>query len=197
MSYLIQAGVTLVQFVIGLYLLIVLMRFLLQLFRADFYNPISQTIVTLTNPPLRILRRVIPGYAGIDVPSIVLLILIQLIEICLLSLLLVGTLPSVTGLITLTIAKLFELTTYVFIFFIFIGVIISWINPGAYNPLTILIHQLTDPLLRPVRRQIPPMGGLDITPMVALLILYLFLTLVVAPMLDYGNYLAGFPVRII
>lgn len=197
MSYLIQAAVTLVQFVVGLYLLIVLLRFLLQLVRADFYNPISQALITLTNPPLKILRRFVPGYAGIDWPSVILILLIQIIEICLLTLLLTGNLPTVSGLLVLAIAKILKLTAYVYMFLIFISVITSWINPGAYNHLTILIYQLLDPVMRPIRRRIPPMGGLDISPMVALLFIYLFLTLVVAPLQDYGNYLSGYSLRIL
>ncbi|MEE9551719.1 MAG: YggT family protein, partial [Gammaproteobacteria bacterium] len=66
-----------------------------------------------------------------------------------------------------------------------------------YNPLTVLIHQLTDPLLRPVRRRLPTMGGLDWSPMIVLLGIYLFLTLIVAPLLDYGNALNGYPIRLL
>ncbi len=196
MSYLVQAGATLVQFVIGIYLLLVLLRFLFQLVRADFHNPISQTIVTLTNPPLRLLRRIVPGYAGVDWPSILLLILIQAVELCLLALLITGELPTIPGLMVLTIANLLKLTAYIFIFLIFLGVIISWISPGAYNPITVLIHQLTNPLLHPVRRRLPPMGGLDWSPMIVLLGIYLFLTLIVAPLLDYGNALNGYAIRL-
>ncbi|MBT7952724.1 MAG: YggT family protein, partial [Gammaproteobacteria bacterium] len=74
-------------------------------------------------------------------------------------------------------------------FFIFITVIISWINPGAYNPLTVLIYQITDPLMRQVKRRIPTTAGLDWSPMVVLLGIYLFLSLVVAPLMDLGNSL--------
>lgn len=196
MSYILQAAVTLVQFVVGLYLLIVLLRFLFQLARADFYNPISQAIVKLTNPPLKILRRIIPGYAGIDWPSIVLMLFIQALEIALLTSLIFGTLPEPAGLLVLSIARLLQLTVYVYIFMIFIIVVISWVNPGAYNPLTVLIHQLTEPLMRPVRRKLPTTGGLDWTPMAVLLGLYLTLSLIIAPLLDWGNALSGITYRL-
>ncbi len=196
MSYILQASVTLVQFVVGLYLLIVLLRFLFQLTRADFYNPISQAIVKLTNPPLKILRRLVPGYGGIDWPSIILLLIIQTLEIVLITALISGNLPKPAGLAVLSIAHLLQLTIYVYIFMILIMIVISWVNPGAYNPLTVLIHQLTEPLMQPVRRKLPTTGGLDWSPMAVLLGLYLTLSLIIAPLLDLGNSLSGLPFRL-
>ncbi len=189
MTYLLQAGITLVQFVIGIYLLLVLLRFLFQLVHADFYNPVSQAVVSLTNPPLRFLRKFVPGFAGIDWPSIVLLFTIQALELLLISLLLTGQLPSPVGLFVLCVAHLLQLTAYVYMFLIMIIVVISWINPGAYNPLTVLIYQVTEPLMKEVRRRVPTTAGLDWSPMVVLLGIYLFLSLVVAPLMDFGNHL--------
>jgi len=189
MTYLLQAGITLVQFVIGIYLMLVLLRFLFQLVRADFYNPISQAIVTATNPPLRFLRKFVPGFAGIDWPSIILLFSIQALEIVLIALLLTGQMPSPAALFVLCLAHLLQLTAYIYMFFIMIIVVISWVNPGAYNPLTVIIYQITDPVMREVRRRIPATGGLDWSPMVVLLGIYLFLSLVVAPLMDLGNSL--------
>lgn len=197
MNYLLQAFFTIVQFVFGFYLILIMLRFLLQLVRADFYNPVSQTIVKLTNPPLKILRRFIPGYSGIDWPCVILLFLVQGLELFLLALIFTGKLPNVPALIVLSFAHLLQLCTYVYVFFIFLGVIISWINPGAYNPLTVLFNQLTDPLLRIARKRMPDMGGLDFSPMLVLLVLFLFLALVVAPLLDLGNALNGFQRRIL
>lgn len=189
MTYLLQAGITLVQFVIGIYLMLVLLRFLFQLVRADFYNPISQAIFTATNPPLRFLRKFVPGFAGIDWPSIILLFSIQALEIILIALLLTGQMPSPAALFVLCLAHLLQLTAYIYMFFITIIVVISWVNPGAYNPLTVIIYQITDPVMREVRRRIPATGGLDWSPMVVLLGIYLFLSLVVAPLMDLGNSL--------
>jgi len=189
MTYLLQAFGTLVQFVIGIYLVLVLLRFLFQLVRADFYNPLSQAIVTATNPPLRFLRKFVPGFAGIDWPSIILLFSVQALELCLIALLVTGRMPSPMALIVLCLAHLLQLAAYVYMFCIFIIVVVSWINPGAYNPLTVLLYQLTDPLMREVRRRIPPTAGLDWSPMVVLLGIYLFLALVVAPLMDLGNNL--------
>jgi YggT family protein len=196
MSYLIQAAVTLVQFTVGIYLVIVMLRFLLQQVRADFYNPVSQAIVKVTNPPLRVLRRLIPGYSGIDWPAIILLFILQALEICLVALLVIGTIPGPAGLLVLCVAGLIRLALFLYIALIFVGVIISWINPGAYNPVTILVYQLTDPLMRPVRRRLPTTGGLDWSPMVVLLLLYLGMTLIAAPLQDLGHSLSGIPFRL-
>ena len=189
MTYLLQALVTLVQFVIGIYLILVLLRFLFQLVRADFHNPISQALVTVTNPPLRILRKIVPGFSGIDWPSIILLLSVQALEISLIALLVTGNMPSPTALILLCLAHLLQLTAFVYMFCIIIIVVVSWINPGAYNPMTVLIYQLTDPLMRQVRRRVPATAGLDWSPMIVLLGIYLFLSLVVAPLMDFGNRL--------
>lgn len=189
MAYLLQALITLVQFVIGIYLILVLLRFLFQVVRADFYNPISQAIVTVTNPPLRLLRKIVPGYAGIDWPSIILLISVQALEIGLIALLVTGDMPSPMALIVLCLAHLIQLTAFLYMFCIFIIVVVSWINPGAYNHLTVLLYQLTDPIMRHVRRRIPTTGGLDWSPMIVLLGIYLILALVVAPLMDFGNSL--------
>ena len=196
MNYLLQAIFSLIQIVFGLYLSLIMLRFLLQLVRADFYNPLSQVIVKLTNPPLKWLRRFIPGYAGIDWPCIALLLLVQVCELLLLTLIFTGHLPAISALLVLSVAHLLQLCAYIYIFCITIAVLISWINPGAYNPLTVLVYQITNPLLAMVRRRLPDTGGLDFSPMVVLLAGFLFLSLVVAPLMDWGNALNNIPVRI-
>lgn len=196
-SYLTGAAVYLINFLFGLYLLAVMLRFLLQLVRADFYNPLSQFLITITNPCLRHLRRWVPGFLGIDWPSIILLTLLQGIEICLIVLVRGGGLPVLAGLPVLIVAHLLELCIWIYLGVIIIQVVISWISPGAYSPVTVLIYQLTDPLLRPLRRLLPPTGGLDWSPLVAMVLLNLLLMLVVAPLLDLGNLLSGYGMRIL
>lgn len=196
-NYLANAGEYLITLILGLYILAVMLRFLLQIVRADFYNPVSQLIVTVTNPTLRPLRKFIPGFAGIDWPSIILLCLLQGIEICLIALMKIGSIPAITGLLVLIFAHLIKLVIFIYIVLIIIQVIISWVNPGAYSPMTIIIYQLTDPVMRPVRRVIPVAGGLDWSPLVVLICLNLLLMLVVAPLQDLGNGLSGYPLRIL
>jgi len=196
-TYLTHAGEYLITLLFTLYMLAVILRFLLQYVRADFYNPISQLLVKVTNPLLRPLRRWIPGYAGIDWPSVLLLITLQTIELCLVALLKTHGLPMFPGLIILVFAHLLKLTVYLFLIVIIIQAISSWINPGAYSPITVLMYQLTTPLIRPIQKFIPPAGGMDWSPFVALIILQLILILFIAPLQDYGNLMAGYPLRLL
>ena len=186
--YIDNAATFLVEVVFGIYILVVMLRFLFQLFRADFYNPVSQLLVKLTNPPLQPLRRVVPGVFGIDTASIVLLIALQAVELWLVYNI-GGATTSPAGLVLLTIAELLALTLNVFMVSIFIIVVISWINPGSYNPMLSLLHSLTEPLLRPLRQALPPAGGFDFSPLLALILVMLLKLLVVAPIHDQGKLL--------
>lgn len=185
-----QAGAFLVEAVFGLYIIALLLRFLLARVRADFYNPFSQFIVRLTDPPLKPLRRLIPGVMGIDWALITLLIVVQALEIGLIAWLFAGRIPAPPGLAALTLAHLLKTLIYIYIFIIIAQVIISWLNPGAYNPVTVIMYQLSESALTPVRRLIPPAGGFDWAPLALMIILNLALILLVSPLLDLGRQLA-------
>ena len=179
-GYLAQPAVFLVKVLFGLYATLVVLRFLLQLVRADFYNPLSQFIVKATRPLLNPLRRVIPGVSGIDIASLVLAwLVITLEQLAILSLAGSGFQPL--GAALLAIPELITLFINVFLFAILIQVILSWVNPGGYNPAIALIHSLTEPLLAPVRRRMPDMGGLDLSPMVVMLGLVVLEMLLIPP----------------
>ena len=188
-SYFGDAGSFLIDTIIGLYILAVMLRFLLQWVHADFYNPVSQFLVTVTNPPLIFLRRFIPGLFGIDLASIILMLLLEVAKTYLISWINNFT-PNFPGVLLLAVGELIQLAVWIFIITLFIRVILSWIQPGGYNPVLGLIQQLTEPLLAPARRLIPSFGGLDISPIAIFILLYLTLMLVVRPILDYGRFLA-------
>ena len=173
-SFLTEAGILLVEVVFGLYLLAVLLRFLFQLARADFYNPISQFLVAFTNPLLKPLRRLIPGLYGIDLASLVLLLLLKCVELYLL-LLLGGVAVQWLPIVAAATVDLLRLTLNVYFFAILIRVILSWFMPyGIHqNPAGSLLVSLTEPLLRPARRLIPPIGGLDLSPIAVIVVLQL------------------------
>ena len=182
-----QALVFLVDMLLGLYILAVLLRFLFQVVRADFYNPFSQALVTITNPTLAPLRRMIPGLYGIDVAAIVLLLILQCLKNFIIWLI-QGVQPKVMGLAVVSAVELLQLTLWVFIIAIFIRVILSWVSPYAahQNPVVGLLNNLTDPLMRPARQVIPPMGGLDLSPIAVFILLYLTIILIVKPLLAFG-----------
>ena len=189
-GYFTQAAVFLIEIIFGLYILAVLLRFLLARVRADFYNPLSQFIVKVTNPAIKPLRRFIPGYMGIDWPSIVRLFTVQVVQIILIALVTSEHIPAPMGLFVLTFAYLLKNVIYVYIFIILIQVVISWVNPGASNPATVIMHQLSEPVLKPARRLIPSAGGFDFSPLVVLIGLQLMIILLVSPLMDLGRGLS-------
>ena len=174
MSGFAEALIYIVQTLGSLYLLIVLLRFILQLVRADFYNPLSQFILKATQPLLTPLRRVIPGLGGLDLASLVLAILVQLL-LMLVVILIAGANPLSVGLQLLvwTIIALTSLCLKIFFFAMIISVILSWVAPGSYNPGAQLVNQICEPLLAPFRKLIPNLGGLDISPIFAFILLNL------------------------
>jgi YggT family protein len=168
----------LVQVLFGAYILVVMLRFLLQLLRADFYNPLSQFIVRVTSPVLHPIRRVIPGVGGIDFASVLLMWVLKSIELILI-LLILGIQKNLLLTLLWALPELLNLLLNVFLVAIFIQVILSWVNPGAYNPASALLYTLTEPILRPARRIIPPISGLDLSPWVVIVVLILLKMLVV------------------
>lgn len=181
MDYLGQAGVYLIETLFGLYIFAVLLRLLLQLTRADFYNPIAQFLVAITNPPLLPLRRVIPGLWGIDWASVVLLAILQALKFYLLDLL-KGDVRQPAGFALWVLTDFLQLLVYFYLFTIIVRVLISWVSPNPHNPLVALLVRLTEPLLRPARRLIPPFGGFDLSPIAVLIGLQLSLIVLIQPL---------------
>nr|VFJ73163.1 MAG: YggT family protein [Candidatus Kentron sp. FW] len=184
--YIGNAGTFLIQTLLGLYIMAVMLRFLFQLVKADFYNPISQFVVKVTDPPLRYLRRFIPGLWGLDLASVVLLLILQSMEIWIISAILGGGANPI-GVIILSVARLLELAIHVFMFSIILHVIMSWVNPNVYNPMVSLLYSLTEPLLEPARKWIPSVSGLDLSPILVIVGLQLILLLFTTPLADFGK----------
>ena len=180
-DYLLSPVQFLITTLFELYILVVMIRFLLQWVRADFYNPVSQFVVKVTNPPLKPLRRVIPGFAGLDISSIILMLILQSISFSILFLL-QGREFLPFAIIMLSLAELVSLAINVFLFAIFIQVIVSWINPMAgHNPAMSILYSITEPLLRPARRMLPPISGLDLSPIIVILGLQVLKMLLIPP----------------
>ncbi|MFT4928825.1 MAG: YggT family protein [Phenylobacterium sp.] len=173
------------NFLIGtlfdLYLMVVLLRLWLQWARADFYNPFSQFVTKATNPLLKPLRKVIPGWGGFDFASLVLALLVAGAKVVVLVLLSGGGFPLVAILIQSVVTVLKEAFTLVF-WVLILRAILSWISQGN-NPVEAVMHQLTEPLLAPVRRILPSMGGFDLSILVVLLGMQ-FLQILMADMLQ-------------
>ena len=156
----------------SLFVMAILLRFILQLVKADFYNPISQAIVKVTSPLLNPLRKIIPGFGGMDLAALVLAFIVQAIFVVL-KMKIVGYVVFPVGTVSvLSLYFLLKTVLDLYTFALIIMVIASWVAPGSYNPGLMLLHQITEPLCSRVRRVIPPMGGLDFSVMVVMFAIF-------------------------
>ena len=161
----------LVQTFLSLFLLAMLLRFLLQLVRADFYNPICQFLVKITNPLVIPLRRVLPGYGGIDVASLLLALLIQALSIVSLLALYGAGLPGVLQLIVWSVLGVVGLLVNVYFFALLAMIILSWVAPGSAHPAVHLLYQITEPVMAPFRKILPAAGGIDFSPILVFILI--------------------------
>lgn len=179
----------LINITFGIFIFLVLLRFILQLVRANFHNPLAQMLVKVTNPVLRPLRRIIPGLGGIDFASIVLLLVLQTAQVILIGLLPGRSVIAPPGLFLLVLGLLIDHVVWLYMFTVIIQVLIGWINPMAYHqPAGQLLLQINEPWLRPLRRKFEPINGFDISPILFIIILMAVHFMIATPLLDLGRY---------
>lgn len=169
-----NVGVFLVDTLFTLYIGAVLIRFLLALARANFYNPLSQFLVKITNPVLAPLRRLIPPLGKLDTAAVVLALGLMILKVFLL----VGIQGDSVNFVTVVVFSVVELLRMViniYIFALIIQAVLSWVGNSYGNPLADLLNSMTDPILRPIRSVVPTIGMVDLSPMVAILLLYVVL----------------------
>ncbi len=175
-----------ILFAFRLYIGAVMLRFLLHWVRADFrFNPVARGLMTVTNPVLVPLRRFVPGYKGVDWAAVLLMLVLAMVAVATV-LALAGQSPSLPALIILAVAELMTVAVKLFFFAILLMVIVSWVSPGTYNPAIELVHAVTEPLMRPARQLLPPLGGFDLSPILVLLLLHLTERLIIIPIRGYG-----------
>jgi len=182
-SYLGNAGTFLISTLFGLVILVVMLRFMLQCVRGDYYNPVSQFLVKATNPMLAPIRRIVPGLWGLDMAAVLLMVALQYVEL-LLTMLIIGQAFNPLGLLFYAVVELVRLLYFIFLFSLIIQAVMSWVQPGGYNPVLALLQQLNEPLLRPARRLAPPISGFDLSLLVVLIVLQLISILLIAPLND-------------
>jgi YggT family protein len=159
----------LVKTLSDLYLLTFLLRFVLQWIRADFYNPLAQFVVRVTNPLVRPARRIVPGAAGLDLATLVVMFLLECVFTWLL-LRIVGITVAPATFLFFVVLRLVSLTLWFYMIAIFVYVIMSWFA-GGYSPIGAVLADVVRPVLAPVRRFLPPIGGLDLSPLLVLILL--------------------------
>jgi YggT family protein len=181
MSAIGSVGYLLVNTLGGLFILAVLLRFLLQIAKADFYNPFTQAVVRITEPAVRLLRPFIPGLRGLDLSSLLLALLAQCIATALLIVLRGFTIPSVGLVLTWSLVGLLSFILNIYFWALIISIVASFIAPHSGHPALLLIRQLTEPLMTPFRRLLPAMGGLDFSPIFVFLALQIIRVVLIDP----------------
>jgi YggT family protein len=171
----------LLNIVFGLIVYAVLLRFLMQVLRAPFRNPLGQAVSALTDWAVKPVRRILPGYRGYDWASLVLAWLFQALWLAAMIALGTGIVSgAVAGLVAvLAIVELIKAALWIAIVAVFVQALLSWVAPDG--PIAGVLNALTFPLLRPIRRVIPPLGGvLDLSPLIVIVLAQLVLIVPVA-----------------
>lgn len=166
----------LVGTLLDLYITAVMLRLLLQWVRADFYNPVCQFLIRVTNPVLVPLRRVIPPIGRLDTASVVLMLALEFLGVWIVSRIASSPL-SLAGIAAFSVTKLLATLLFTYFFLIIVNVILSWVAGSSRHPVVPLVYQLTEPVLRPIRCVIPPIAGIDLSPVFALIAIRFLLLL--------------------
>ena len=186
-TYTSNAGLFLINILLGSAIFIALLRLILQLMGADSRNPISQSIKVITDPILQPTRRYLPRFRSLDSASLLILIAMQMM-LTWLSLRMISTLdPNIISIFVFSIGEIIAKFTRILIWAIIINALISWFSAGSYHPIVDVINSITNPLLDRARKVLPMSTGLDFSPLLVIIVLQLVLILVVSPLKDLSN----------
>lgn len=178
-----DAGYFLISTLFDLYLFILMLRMILALSGVHYLNPLTQFVIKLTQPLINPLRRILPTVRGIELSTLFCLFILECIKFLLLSLMSKG-LPNPAGLLILAFADLIKLGLMIFFYAILAGALLTWVN--VQHPIVAVLDQITAPILRPIQRILPPIGGFDLSPIPALIGIQLIIILIVSPLLWLG-----------
>ncbi len=181
-----NASAFLVHSIFDIYIFILLLRFVLQYLRVDYYNPFTQFIVKATSPVVVPLRRIVPGFWGIDFATLLVIIALTSLKVSLVMFISLHKFPNPAGILIWSLGEIVNLTINLFFYSILLSVILSWVAPLSQSPVAPILYRLTEPLMRPMRRMIPPIGGFDITPIPVMIVLQLLKILVGDPLTHTG-----------
>lgn len=178
-----EGFVFLISSIFDLYLFILVVRLVLVWAGANWFDPITQFIVKVTNFIITPLRRMIPNVGKLELATLLVILAMEAIKFCVISLMSVGT-PNAAGVLVLASADTLKLFVQFFFYAILIQVVMSWIQPQS--PMMRVLYQVTSPIMRPVQRLVPPIGGMDISPIPAMIGLQLLLIMLVNPLMGLG-----------
>lgn len=179
-----SAGLMLVNSLIGIYLFILMLRFLLQASNADYYNPVSQTVVKITQPVVGPFQRFLGPVAGrFDLATLAAGFVLKVLGIIVIFMIIGVGIPPIGGLLIATVAALANAILKIYFFSLIVMIILSWVAPQASHPGALLVMQLVEPIMAPVRRVIPPLGMIDLSPIVVFIAINLLDGLVVGALI--------------
>lgn len=184
------ALIFIINFIFDVYIYILILRLFMQKFHASWHNPFTQLIVKLTNPIVKPLRRIIPGFKGYDLSIVVLCLILEFIELWLLIWLQLGETPGVIGTLVIGIAQFATKVVNLFLIITVISAILSWFPQLRGNPMVEIVFVLSEPLLQFIRRFLRPISGFDFSPIVVILACILIKILILTPLTAYGMKLA-------
>lgn len=174
----------LINTVFDLFLFILMVRIILVYVRANYFDPLTQLITKLTDFAVKPLRRIIPNIYRFETASIVLVIILELIKFSLILSLTVG-IHNIMALFIFSFADMIKLLLQTFFYAILIQAIMSWVQPVSMMAHS--LYQITQPIMRPFRRLIPPVSGFDVSPIPALILLQVLIILLVNPLMSFGK----------
>ena len=177
--------VFIVQTLFELYLLVLLLYVLLRASGAHYVNPVIQTLVRISEPLIKSVRKVVPEIGRIDWAAWVVIFFVKFIEVIILMLL-TSLSPNILGMLLFSLVGILKLIVNIYFFAIIIFALMSWFQSLAQNPLNHVLYHLTNPILKPVRGLIPLIGGIDLSPLAVLIILQLINIIFLNPFLDFS-----------
>ncbi|MCX7089682.1 MAG: YggT family protein [Methylococcales bacterium] len=185
-SYMSEPIIFLIDTLFSLYILAIILRFLLQWSGASSSNSMAQLLIKVTHPPLKLLRRYIPSVRNIDTSALVLALALQMLADFSI-LFLKGVVVGIGALVVISFTQLLSLVINVFIFAIFASALLSWFNPGAFSAVAALLYSLSEPILKVCRQMLPDLGGVDFSPLAALIMLQLAKMLLLPPLHELAS----------
>ena len=173
-----ETFIQLINIIASLFLMLILLRALLRFAQADFYNPITQAIVKITNPILDPVYSVLKSYRNIDIAALFLAFMLIVSMVYINTSLYKAGAPPLVSVLLVGVCSIFYSILGIYQIAIFLNVIVSWIAPHTYNPAAIMAQDITKPLVEPIRKMMPDTGGLDFSPMIALLVIFTIRSLI-------------------
>ncbi|MDQ7729162.1 YggT family protein [Halomonas sp. SpR8] len=175
-----SAGLMLVNTLINIYLFLLMLRFLLQASRADYFNPLSQSVVKITQPVVGLFQGFLGPVAGrFDLATLAAGFVLKVVSIIAIFMVIGVGMPPIPGLLIAGVAALANAILKIYFFAMIVMIILSWVAPNASHPGALLVMQLVEPIMAPVRKVIPPLGMIDLSPIVVFIAINLVDSLVV------------------